>query len=237
LFIWKARIRKRVRAFPFLSTIMPSSPSSPTEICNMALGKIAAARINTLDSDGSTEAKACRLQYQHSINTLLERFQWSFATTRKDLSRLQDNPPTEWESAWQLPPDLVRLIRVTAREPQNPVRNFAIEGRKLLLNGADQVSIVYVTNSVPVPYWPSLFVDAAIFQLAANICADINKSEDLANSMLQKLNSLALPAAQTADAQQVLSGENFGPRQLASMSGLVAARYRADGRPPFIPTI
>lgn len=210
-------------------------PVSPTEICNMALARIAAERINSIDSDESTEAKACRQWYHHSVDTLLERFQWNFATVRKALSRNAVNPATEWESSWRLPGDLVRLIRVVGGDPVLPVRDFAIEGRDLLLNGAQTVNIVYVTNAKPVYEWPALFVDAVVYQLASNITADINKSVGLADSMLQKLGQLALPAARTADAQQVLSSENWGPRQMAARSPLVAARFRGNSGIPLIP--
>lgn len=212
-------------------------PVSATEVCNMALAQLAARRINSLETDESEEAKACRLWYAHTIETLLQRHQWSFATARKTLSRDSSDPVTEWATSWTLPSDCVRLIRIVGWDTNNPIRDFAIESRQLLVNGADAVNIVYVSNAKPVPYWPALFVDAVAYKLASNICAAINKSIELGNAMLERLEKLALPAAQTADARESLSGENFGPRALASMSALVNARFRADGRPPYTPHI
>lgn len=212
---------------------------SKTDIANLALAEIGARRINSIESDQSVESKACKLHLDHVVNMLLRQHQWSFATKRKSLSRLSVNPPTEWAGQWQLPGDFVRLIRVvgSSGDPAQPVRDFSIEGRAILLAGAERVDIVYVSNDVPVPYWDPLFIDAVVYQLAAKIAGDVSKNPALAENCLAKFKQLALPTAQTADAAESLSGENFGPRHLAAGSALVNARFRADGRPPYVPTI
>ena len=142
----------------------------------------------------------------------------------------------EWDAAWTLPTDMVRLIRIISGDVCNPVRSFAIEGRHLLTGLLTEVSIAYVSNAVAVSDWDSLFVDAVTYKLAAAICQDVAQNPTLQASCLQKLESLALPAAQTADAREVLSGENFGPRELASQSGLVRSRFLSYARPPYVPT-
>lgn len=210
--------------------------SSKTDICNLALAELGARRINSVDADSTVEAKACRLHLNHIIDTLLERHQWSFATKRGVLARLAQDPESEWSAAWQLPADCIRLIRIPTNDPSNPVRDFAVEGRHLLTNvGWSSLRVVYVTNSRPVAEWIPLFVDAVVYKLAARIAGDVTQNPSLAEAALKKLETLAMPAAQTADARESLSAENFGPRHLASMSPLVQARFRADGRPPYTP--
>ena len=215
--------------------------SSKTDICNLALAELGARRITSYDADTTVEANACRLHLDHVIDTLLERHQWSFATARRTLARLNAPPSSEWTAAWQLPGDCVRLIRISTGDTENPLRDFAIEGRKVLTRGGgtgpDGLMIVYVSNARTVPEWIPLFSDAVVYKLAARIAGDVTQNPSQAEGCLQKLESLALPAAQTADARESLSGENFGPRHLASMSALVGARFRADGRPAYTPHI
>ncbi len=212
--------------------------TSKTDICNLALAELGARRITSYDADTTVEANACRLHLDHVVDTLLERHQWSFATARRTLPALAATPTSEWTKYWQLPGDCVRLIRISTGDTENPVRDFAIEGRRILTRGGgDSLLIVYVTNARTVPEWIPLFSDAVVYKLAARIAGDVTQNPALADGCLQKLESLALPAAQTADARESLSGENFGARHLASMSGLVAARYRSDGRPPYTPHI
>lgn len=210
--------------------------TSKTDVCNLALAELGARRISSYDADTTVEANACRLHLDHVVDTLLERHQWNFATARATLAKLAVPGDSEWGETWQLPTDCVRLIRITTGDTQNPLRDFAVEGRRLLTRGVGEaLRIVYVSNSRPVAQWIPLFTDAVIYKLAARISGDVTQNPHLGEACLQKLEALALPAAQTADARETLSGENFGPRHLASMSALVAARFRADGRPPYVP--
>lgn len=213
--------------------------TSTTQLANLALSEIGARRIDNLDSDTTTEAKSCNLHFNHCRDSLLRRHQWSFATTRAALSQLTADPIKEWSAAWQLPTDCVRLIRVvsSANDAAIPTNLFTIEGRKLLTVDDDAKTIVYISNAVPIGEWDALFVEAMTYALAARIANDVTQNPAAAQAATQKLEALALPTAQTADAREVLSGENFGPRHLIGRSGLVQARYRANGRTPYSPTL
>lgn len=210
--------------------------TSKTDLCNLALAELGARRISSYDSDTTVEANACRLHLDHVVDTLLERHQWNFAMTRAVLARIALSGDEEWSEAWQLPADCVRMVRISTGDVHNPVRDFAIEGRRLLTRGIrSDLRLVYVSNARPVGQWMPLFTDAVVYKLASRICGDVTQNLQLAEGCVRKLENMALPTAQTADARETLSGENFGARQLASMSGLVAARFRADGRPPYVP--
>lgn len=210
--------------------------NSKTDLCNLALAELGARRITSYESETTVEAKACRLHLDHIIDTLLERHQWNHATKSIALSKLATVPNPEWAAAYQIPADFVRLIRISTGSSLNSLQNFAIEGRHILTATTDStLPILYVANNTPVPHWPPLFVDAVVYKLAAKIAGDVTQNPTLADSALNKLESLALPVAQTSDARQTLSGENFGPAHIAAQSPLVAARYRTGGRAPYIP--
>lgn len=213
--------------------------TSTTQLANLALSELGARRIASLDSDTSTEAESCNLHFEHCRDSLLRRHQWSFATERVALSELSDVPIKEWAAAWQLPTDCVRLIRVVsaANDAAIPTNSFTIEGRKLLTTDDDAKTIVYISNAVPIGEWDALFVEAMTYALAARIANDVTQNPGAAQAATQKLEALALPTAQTADAREVLSGENYGPRHAAARSQLVQARYRNDGRAAYSPTL
>lgn len=199
--------------------------TSKTDVCNLALSEIGARRIVSIESDTTPEANSCRLHFDHAANTLLRRHHWNFAITRKTLSRLADDPASEWTSAWQIPGDCVRFIRVVGRDPENPIRDYAIEGSSLLVHGDEAVKIVYISNDVPVTGWDDLFIDAMKYLLASQIASDITQSPQLAESALAKFNNLALPAATLADAREVRSNENYGVLQEISTATTLRARY------------
>lgn len=206
------------------------SINSKTDLCNLALAELGARRITSYDSDATVEAKACRLHLDHVTDTLLERHQWDFATSHAQLSALATLPNPEWDAAYQLPSDFIRFIRVSSGYAETPVQDFAIHGRNILVKGtAATLPIVYISNASPIIYWPPLFIDAVIYKLAARIAGDVTQNPSLADSAIQKLESLALPHAQTSDSRQSLSGENFGPHHIAAQSPLVQTRL---GRSP-----
>lgn len=208
--------------------------SSKTELCNLALAELGARRINSYESDSSVEATACRLHLERILSGLLRRHQWSFAIARAALSAGAGDAPTGWSKAWALPADLVRLIDLPTEDPRNPWREYAIEGRTLLTSGLEEVEIRYVSNAVPPAEWDDLFIDAAALLLASRIANTVTQNPALADAALAKFSQLALPAAQTADAAESLSGENYGSLHAISASGLVNARFRNDGRPPHL---
>ena len=198
--------------------------TSKTDMANPALSLVGARRIVSIETDTTEEAAQCRLHLDVEADGLLRRHHWNFALERAALSRLADDPQSEWESAWQLPGDCVRFVRVTGCDVDHPVRRFAIEGRKLYLDGAGPVGIVYVSNAKPVTEWDGLFVEALKFLLAAAVAPALTQSQGIANDCLGKFKQLALPEARLADAREVASGENFGTREMVSLSGLVAVR-------------
>lgn len=209
-----------------------SAFASPTDVANLALAEIGAKRIQDLESDSSTEAVACRLHFEHCRNTLLRRHPWSFAEKSQELTQ-DANPPAndaEWDAAWILPVDFIRLIRIPGDGPNAPRDRFGLSGKRLLTRGLDEVHLVYITNETPVPEWDDLFVDALRFKLASEIAEDLTGSPQRADSALTKLEQLALPDAALADAQEVASGENRTPAMQAAQSALVQSRYARNGQ-------
>jgi hypothetical protein len=141
----------------------------------------------------------------------------------------------EFPFTFPLPADCVRLIRLASTDQHNPVRSFSIEGRHILTH-APSFELVYVTTDC-LDDLDDLFIEAFTLSLASKLAGDVVADPALKSNFLAQIEQLHLPAAQGADAKEVKSGENFGPRALASMSGLVNARFRNDGRPPYTPTI
>jgi hypothetical protein len=207
--------------------------TSETHVANLALSAIGATRINDIDTDTSQEALSCQLHFHTVRNALLRCFQWTFATDTTALS-LSSTVPTggEWLELWPLPPGFIRHIRIIGpgTDPHNPLLHYAIQGRNILTTGQDALTIVYVHNLTPVSQWPDDFIEALRLKLAAAICPDITNDPPKKTELLNEFKALALPAAELADAREVASGENFTPRDLASQSAYVNARYRADGR-------
>lgn len=200
-----------------------------TEVCNAALGEIGAKLIPSYELGTSLEARTCQRSYDLTLHSLLRRHQWAFATVREKLLLDPIQPDSEWAARYLLPTGMVRLIKIVSGQ-FTALTDFSIEGNYILTQTAfPELPIVYVSSAVPVSLWDPLFLTAVKYQLAANLAPTLAKSQTLAQSCTAKLEQLALPAAQTADARESLSGENFGPMHMLANSVLVNSRFAAGG--------
>lgn len=196
-----------------------------TQICNLALSEIGAKLISNYEEDSTEEARACRLHFAQTRDALLRRHQWNFAQTRADLSQITGTPVSDWDSAWQLPADCVRVISLPSDSPYKPHQEFAVEGRSILVRDLDAVTLLYVSNAVPVTSWDPLFIDALSLSLAVKLAKCIAHDAAMSQAAAGSLSQLALPAAFTADARETQSNENHGPAWRRAKSSVVGARF------------
>lgn len=130
-----------------------------------------------------------------------------------------------WGSAYDLPEDCLRLLTIDGNDIDAPQTRFEIQGRFLLMPGADAAPVVrYIAADPPVADWPVTFTDAVTNLLAARLAPKLTQNQALADTLAAR-HELALGKARSKDTRETRSAENFGPRQLASRSGLVQARF------------
>lgn len=199
--------------------------TTTTEVCNLALSEIGAKLLVDFATDTSEEARACRLHYAQTRDALLRRHQWNFAQTRADLDQAADTPISDWDSAWELPADCVRVISLPTDNPYKPHQEFAVEGRLVLVRDLTEVTLLYISSAVPIADWDPLFVDAFALALAGKLAKTIAHDVAMAQAAAATLAQLALPAAFTADARETLSNENHGPAWRRAKSSVVGARF------------
>lgn len=194
--------------------------TTTTDVCNLALARLGARRLTDFDDDTTTEAKACRLQFDIIRDSLLRRHQWDFATASVMLEEGADPPISEYAKAWDMPADCVRIIRLSSGDSAKPIQDFARRGRSILTQDYTEIELVYVTNGTEIETWDSLFIQAVMLSLAKAIAGDVTQNPALAQECQQELEALALPAAQTADAREASSGEGFNLENLVAQSTL-----------------
>jgi len=146
---------------------------------------------NTIASftDSSTEAQIASNLYEHSYKFLLSGHRWRFAVKQAKLARLVQAPEALFSYQFQLPIDLLYLIR--------PIDNqrYEIYGDKFYSN-AEEVTIEYVCN-ISSDRIPSYFAKAVeyylAFQFAVPLTGDLDKAsffEGQANKALIKAKTL-----------------------------------------------
>lgn len=168
---------------------------SIVEICNSALIKVGADRIDDL-SDNNKRARLCNEQYDKKRKALLLSHPWNFATKRVSLTPDVATPEFEFDVQFTLPADCLRVEK-TDLQILTP---WKIEGRKLLCNEAT-VKIKYIFDETDTTQYTPTFDEALAFDIAKDIAYAITQSNTRADS-LKKDAKDALMNARSFDAQE-----------------------------------
>lgn len=154
---------------------------SNTSICNMALARIGAERINDYGDVSETNLGAiyCRLFYDQTRKALLRSHWWRFAAARAALSESTDAPDFEYDNQFQLPNDF--LAKKSLYEDNTTAGNvvidsYAFEG-KLLLTDESSVNLRYIKDVTDPTEFDPLFVELFVLTLAMSLVIPLSKND------------------------------------------------------------
>lgn len=168
--------------------------TSAVEICNLALIHLGADTIINL-TDDSKEARVCNAVYDSMRKELLRRHPWNFAIKRQTLEKLVAAPAFEFTYQYQLPEDIIRLIRV-----YNPTSKYKVEGQ-VLLSDDTAIQIVYVRDVIDPTYFDASFVHVFALVLASKIAYNLTGSASLAQEIKSRADK-AIKEARMYDGQE-----------------------------------
>lgn len=180
-------------------------------ICNSALAKVGAGRINTLNDDTKT-ARLCLEQYPKLRDAALKNHPWNFAIKRAELSKLVTTPAFGFDNEFQLPIDCLRVLNLDVEEfhphggfPHhsaigNHSHGYKVEGRKLLTDLAE-VKIRYIFAEDNAGNFDPEFAEYLAYKLAADLAYPLVQSVSLTDRMLA-LADRVLKDVRSSDAQE-----------------------------------
>jgi hypothetical protein len=172
------------------------------DICNMALDLIDERAIVTLGDPESRSSLWMARNYGIALNRLLAAHDWNFARTRACLPAHVAKPEFDWNHAYELPPDCVRVMPLRADGRFGGITiPYVVEGRRILTDVAAPLRLSYVSNTVPEGSFPAHFADALATHLAFRATHFITGKASLFER-LAKLHARTLEEAQRIDALQ-----------------------------------
>ena len=166
--------------------------ASDIDLASNALQMIGADPINSFDDPGAGAAVAKSL-YEPLVTALLTRTYWRFAMKKQSLNRLSQTPLNEFQYAFQVPTDCLKIEKVYPR-------SFYKIYRDLIYSDQSAISIDYAYR-VPTPDMPAYFTLALTYQLASEFSLAVTDNEQKNQIYAQKFME-ALGAAYSADALQ-----------------------------------
>lgn len=160
---------------------------SQTDVCNSALQRVGAARIMDI-TDNSREARVCAVAYDSNRRSELMKYRWKFATKRAVLAPDVTPPAFEYQYAYTLPADCLRVLL-----PTDPYLDWSVEGGKVLTNtlqspylganangsvapGSPALYLRYIADITDASQFDAIFYDMLALALAIDICEALTQS-------------------------------------------------------------
>jgi len=161
---------------------------SNVSICNSALIKLGAGRIVSFGDD-SKEAKLCNEQYEKIRDDLLLSHPWNFAITRKGLALSTYVPAYDFEQAFTIPLDVLRILATDLNVPESTAENpWSVEtdpvdpSIRYLVTNNTVVNIRYIKKVAEASFTPA-FAECLSLALARDMAYALTQSTTMLQAM------------------------------------------------------
>lgn len=154
---------------------------SPTSVVNNALRRFGGTRIDSLD-DGSVNAGYAIEIYADLRDELLSVHEWNFATKRAELAMLAAEPVFEFQNAFALPADCLRIISVHDNDAGVGTLVYRVEtldGQKVIVASREDLWLRYVFREEDPNNWSPSFITAMQLALARDLALPVASSHAL----------------------------------------------------------
>lgn len=146
--------------------------TSKVAIANLALQKLGVKRIESLTQD-APNARSVNACFDAMRDSLLRRYDWSFAIKRESIAA--DGDYDEWGDwlAYSKPNDYIRLLR---DNESGQVVDWKIEGDFILSFTASPLEIRYIARIEDPNKYDASFIEALACMIASQCCEEITGS-------------------------------------------------------------
>lgn len=160
--------------------------SVDVKICNSALIKLGAERINAL-TDDNKRARLCQEQYPKIVRRVLRSHPWKFALKRSKLSPISHTAEFGSENYFEQPLDCIRIVGVMADYDTTKTTeyHYGVEGR-MIVSELDTINLKYITSTVLEAYFDEDFKEALACALAHDLAYAINQSSSQKAELFQE---------------------------------------------------
>ncbi len=160
-------------------------------ICSNALILLGDTAISSF-TDGTTGSDVSAALYDTTLESMLTETLWHFATKVVDAAKLADKPTNNWSNQFQLPSDVLYLVKTDTR-------NYEIYEDKIYTN-ANTLQLEYIYK-VGEHAMPSYFIKALEYHLAAQFAIPITGNTTRAEEY-RKMYEMQIRRARNADSTQ-----------------------------------
>lgn len=171
--------------------------NSKIDLCSQALVKLGAKSIASMD-ENTTEAMVAQQLYEPTLQNLLSSYPWRFALRQCSLGRLDETPITDYQYAFQVPNDCLRILSA-GQNSKSCGLTYRLIGKKLYAM-VPEVVLTYLCRPEESTF-PPFFNQALADTLAAEFCLPLTESSARTDYM-KKCAGDSVSQARLIDSQQ-----------------------------------
>ncbi|QDP45578.1 MAG: hypothetical protein Unbinned5374contig1001_9 [Prokaryotic dsDNA virus sp.] len=170
---------------------------SKFDICNKALVLVGANTISSF-TQNTTESKVANQLYESTLENLLTRCRWRFASKQAQLSKNTANPDARYDSSYALPNDAHIIHTVTVGDD---VIKYDRYGQNLFTNTTSSDTVIADYTFQPSEsIFPPYFKQTLVFELASLFAGAIARNDQL-SELYHKRSIAQLAIAKATDGQ------------------------------------
>ncbi len=176
--------------------------ASQVGICNIALNKLGAGLIISLD-DTLKSATTMKAVYDATLDAVLADHPWQVAIERVQIPASSTAPSFGWAKAYPLPADFLKLVQVGRDwcfyNPQWPA--FTLEGNAILTDSGSPLPVSYIKRITAAGLLPAMLVQAFATKLASECCEALTQSLQKKEALIQEYERIIKRAKRSNDIQ------------------------------------
>lgn len=171
---------------------------SEVDICNRGLLKIHSGSITRLRPPENTEeSRACFTVYDQLLDEVLRAHPWNFAIAQESLQLLSEPPQFNFNHAYQLPTDCLRVLRL---DDNHYKYRFKIKGDQLHTD-VSGAKIEYIKRITDPNMFDSLFTSTLSTRIAMELAYALAGSAERTEQLSAEYSKL-LKEAKRRDGQE-----------------------------------
>ena len=170
---------------------------SKFDICNKALVLVGANTISSF-TQNTTESKVANQLYESTLENLLTRCRWRFASKQAQLSKNTTSPDARYDSSYALPSDAHIIHTVTVGDD---IIKYDRYGQNLFTNTTSSDTVIADYTFQPSEsIFPPYFKQTLVFELASLFAGAIARNDQL-SELYHKRSIAQLAIAKATDGQ------------------------------------
>lgn len=170
---------------------------SKFDICSKALVLVGANTIASF-TESTTESKVASQLYESTLENLLTRCRWRFASKQAQLSKNSADPTARYESSYALPADAFIVHTVTVADD---VIKYDRYGQNIFTNTSSTDTVIADYTFQPSESdFPPYFKQTLVFELASLFAGAVARNDQL-SELYHKRAIAQMAIAKALDAQ------------------------------------